>query len=217
MSLKKKKKRKSILIQQELDKDPGKNVFDFNKANEYKKATRIVLFCVLFTGAIVAQLSTTYSLYIQDSFPDWGVQGVSLLFALNSFLVVILEAPIGGFLNDCNKVLMVGIGAFFIGIGMGLLSISAVFLFAVFACFIYTIGEMIFFSMAQLVCYQKSDEQKKGQSLGAYRMAYASSRFVGPTVGGIIYQYLGGQVLWGLSGLIGIVCLGLCYHFRKYY
>src|SRR3990167_9061542 len=32
LSLQKTKKRKSILIQQELDKDPGKNVFDFNKA-----------------------------------------------------------------------------------------------------------------------------------------------------------------------------------------
>ena len=122
----------------------------------------------------------------------------------------------GSFLSDSNKVWMVGVGAFLIGVGMGLLSIATVFSMAVFSCIIYTFGEMIFFSMAQFVCYQRGAEKKKGQSLGAYRMVYATSRFIGPMAGGFIYQHLGGQVLWSLSGAIGVICLGVCWVYKKY-
>ncbi|OGT37192.1 MAG: hypothetical protein A3F12_04205 [Gammaproteobacteria bacterium RIFCSPHIGHO2_12_FULL_38_14] len=183
---------------------------------KYKIVTWVVLFCVLFTGATVAQLSTTYSLFIQSEFPSWGVQGVSLLFAINSFLVVFFETPMGSFLSDYNKLLMVGVGAFFIGTGMGMLSIANVFAMAIVACVIYTIGEMIFFSMAQLVCYQKGAAQKKGQSMGTYRMVYATSRFIGPIAGGYVFQHIGGHVLWVFSGVIGVICLGVSYYFRKY-
>ena len=56
---------------------------------------------------------------------------------------------------------MIGYGAFLMGFGMFMLNFSFVFYLAIIACVIYTMGEMSFFSVAQLVCYQEGGAQKK--------------------------------------------------------
>jgi MFS family permease len=118
--------------------------------------------------------------------------------------------------SHSNKLVMIGIGSCLIGTGMFMLNYPYSVMFIVLSCIVYSTGEMIFFSMAQLFCYQASTHKKKGRGLGAYRMVYASSRFVGPAVGGAIYHHLGSSVLWSASGIIGITFLLLCSHFRDF-
>jgi predicted MFS family arabinose efflux permease len=183
---------------------------------EDKKVVWLVLGCLFSIGLIIAQLGTTYSIYLHDAFPTLGINGVSFLFALNSILIVIFQTPLVNFFSNYNKVFMVGMGAFLMGFGMFMLSFSFVFAMAILACVIYTIGEMLFFSMAQLVCYQKGGEKKKGHSLGMFRMIFAMSTFVGPTAGSFIYQHLGGNFVWLLCGVIGVTCLTACSYYRKY-
>jgi len=185
-------------------------------SKENKIITLLVLLSVFFVGSIVTQLGSTYAIYIQESFPQLGIKGVSILFALNSFLVVLIGTPLGDSLKKQNKILMVGVGGFLIGLGMFMLIFSFSFMFALIACLIYTAGEIIFFCMAQLVCYQKGHQKKKGHSLGLYRMVYASSRVIGPAAGGFIYPRFGANLIWYLSGFIGLLCLVFCNYFKKY-
>lgn len=105
---------------------------------------------------------------------------------------------------------MTGIGAFLMGFGMFMLSFSVTFTLAILACIIYTIGEMLFFSIAQLLCYQSGGEKKKGQSIGLFRTIFAASVFIGPTLGGYIYHRFGGNYVWYLCGFIGVACLISC-------
>lgn len=188
------------------------------KKNDVKKSfvTPCILVSVFFVGAIVAQQSCTYPLYIKQLFPQFGLHAVSILFLLNSMLVVLFEVPLGHFINPYNKIVMVGIGAFLIGFGMLLLSISSLFILAIGSCVIYTIGEMIFFSTAQLVCYQAGKENKKGHSLGSFRMIFASSRVLGPSIGGFIYSHFGSNLIWYISGFIGVQCLIGSLYLKKY-
>jgi predicted MFS family arabinose efflux permease len=177
----------------------------------YNKAVVwMVLGCLFLVGLTIAQLGSTYSLYINDTYPKLGIDGVSLLFALNSFLIVVAQTPLVNFFKNYNKILMTGIGAFLMGFGMFMLSFSVVFSMAVIACIVYTIGEMLFFSMAQLVCYQSGGAKKKGQSLGLFRTVFAASVFVGPTLGGYLYHRFGADFVWYACGLIGLVCLFSC-------
>lgn len=175
-----------------------------------------VLFCVFLTGIIITQLCTTYAIYLQTLFPTMGLKAASILFALNSLLIVLFEAPLVGLFDKQNKLLMVGIGSLLIGLGFYILDYAPLFLIAIISCIVYTIGEMIFFSMAQLICYQKSN-RKKGQSMGLYRMIYASSRVIGPIIGVTVYSQLGGNSVWFLCGMIGIVCMCVCAANKKYY
>ena len=176
--------------------------------NENRKVIWLALSCLFLVGIVVAQLSTTYTVHIQQSFPDRGLSGVSILFAINCFMVVLFQNPIVNYFSSYNKTLMVGAGAMIIGAGMSMLSWPVSFAFVVLSCVVYTVGEMLFFSMVQLVCYQSGRRDKKGQSLGLYRMTYAASRVTGPYVGSYLYLNMGGGILWGLCGLIGAFCDG---------
>jgi predicted MFS family arabinose efflux permease len=83
---------------------------------------------------------------------------------------------------------------------MLMLSFTSFFVLAIVSCFITTIGEILFFSVSQLICYEKGTIRKKGHSLGMYRMVFAASRAIGPATGSLVYQRLGGDMLWYLCG-----------------
>lgn len=171
---------------------------------------RAVLLCVLLAGAIVAQMSTTYPIYLQAKFPQYGVHGYSLAFLLNTLLIVVLQTPMVNMLIGRNKIIVMGVGSFLLGLGMLILNFSGFYILVLLACAIYTIGEMIFFSMAQLNCYQGAPLRKRGRNLGLYRMTFAASRVAGPFAGGVLYQHMGATAVWYACGFAGILCFVIC-------
>lgn len=184
------------------------------KANP--KILWVILSCLFLTGLTIAQIGTTYSIYLEQLFPSFGTKSFGLLFALNSVCIVLFQAPLVNYFRQNNKMLVAGAGAFCLGFGMLLLNFSFIFLIAGLACIIYTIGEMLFIATAQLICYQYGGEKKKGQSLGLFQTTYALSVVVGPSLGGFIYHHLGGDIVWYCSGMIGVVCLLICLRYRKF-
>lgn len=172
------------------------------------------LLSVFFVGLVVTQTSATYALYITSIFPDFGVQAVTTLFILNSAIVVVASTPICDYIEQFNKPLMVGVGGFLVGAGMFMLIFSHSIFIAILSCLIYTVGEIIFFAVAQLICYQYGS-QKRGMSLGLYRTIYALSRIVGPSIGGLIYQAWNGEMVWFISGIIGLACLMTGYLYKN--
>lgn len=189
---------------------------EFTAVQKNKKIFRVVLSCLFLVGLIIAQMGSTYPIYIHDAFPEMGINGFSLLFGMNAFFIVFVQTPLVNLFNDDNKMLVLGAGTFLVGFGMFMLIFSMNFFLAIISCLIYTVGEMLFFSMSQLVCYQQSKKNKKGYSFGLYRMIYAFARFVGPVTGGLVYQLLGGNVIWYLCGFIGVIGLSICVRYKKY-
>jgi predicted MFS family arabinose efflux permease len=196
---------------------PTKEQHHFSQSNSSQIVLLLIISCVFLVGLIIAQLGTTYPLYIQDSFPHLGIKAVSILFILDTSLIVIFQASLTTLVAKQNKLLVTAFGALLMGIGMLVLSCSSVFVLAILSCIIWTTGEMLFISTAQLLCYEQSNNQKKGQSLGLFQTAFAVSNVIGPTLGGIIYQNWGGNLLWYCSMLIGAVCFLLCWYFSRTY
>lgn len=210
---------KQIIVVSEIKESSVTDVSNQIETHAVKKNKKIlwtVLGCVFLVGLVIFQMSTTYSLYIQSIFPELGMRGVGGLFALNALLIVAFQAPIVSFFSGYNKIDLVGIGAFLIGLGMLMLAISHVYAVVIVACMTYTLGEILFFSVAQFVCYQSGAKKKKGQSLGLYRTVYASSRVIGPAVGACIYQQWSGDMLWFLCGVVGSICLMSCLFNKRY-
>lgn len=172
--------------------------------------TLIILLCVMLAGLMISQMSTTYPIYIENKFPLYGVHGVSVAFAVNSLLVVFFQAPLVNFFGRFNASMVMATGGFLLGFGMICFSFSSKYYFILIACVVYTMGEMLFFSMAQLHCYQFAPRSKRGRGLGLFRMTYAASRMLGPVMGGYIFQQLGGDVVWYVCGILGIFCFALC-------
>lgn|SRR3990167_5809830 len=170
----------------------------------------VALFSLFCVGLMIAQLGSTYPVYLLDAFPAWGVKAVSVLYLLDTFLIVFAQAPLTNAFGKYNKMIVMGIGAFLMGVGMLVLSVSTIFALAIVSCIIWTTGEMLFIPMSQLLCYENGGAKKRGQAMGVYQAIYASSAIIGPTVGGFIYHHAGGNVVWYLCGLLGTVCLVLC-------
>ena len=188
-----------------------KNIDVVNDVSTKKKhAGWIVLGCLFLIGLVIAQLNTTYPIYIHHNFKWLGMMGIGILFSLNAALIVLLQAPITDLLQSFNKLLIVGLGSFFMGTSMLILNFPSSYIVVVVACVAYTFGEILFFSTAQLVCYESGIDKKKGRALGAFRTVYALTLVIGPTFGGVVYHKYGPHFLWGLSGLLGLICLMLC-------
>ena len=194
---------------------------DYAEKNENlknnKKITRLVLICLFFVGFIIAQRSTTYTVFLHQAFPALGIGGVGFLYALNPISIIIFQTPLGNMVAHFNKVLIIGVGGFLMGLGMFILGVLPFFSAAILACFVYTFGEMLFFTMAQLVCYQKSAIQKRGYSVGLFRMVYAFSIVFRPSIFGFIYEHIDGDSLWYLCGFIGMATLLACNYYKKYF
>lgn len=190
-----------------------------NNVSVHRSLVLFSLVCLSFSGFIISQTSSTYSIYLTTIFPEMGITSFSILSVINTFMVVVLQTTISSFFSKKNKILTIGMGVFMLGFGMFLLSFAYAFIIAIFACIIMTLGEMIFFSISFLVCYEQSDANKKGQGIGTYRMIFALSRIIGPLMGGFIYNRFGAAMLWYFCGLVGLIGLGvsLIYYFSIKY
>lgn len=172
-----------------------------------------VLACLFLVGMIISQMNATYPIYLERIFPKMGTKSFGLLFTFNTIIVVLFQAPIIDLIKNKNNIFMIGLGALLLGIGMLMLSFTSIFMLAILSCLITTIGEILFFSISQLVCYE--NVRRKGESLGIYRMIFAASRIVGPAAGSFIYQKFGGIILWYTCGFLGVLCFVPAIYFQN--
>lgn len=174
-----------------------------------------VLLAVFFVGMIIAQLGSTYPVYVKNAFPDLATKAVSILFILDTVIIVLFQAPLSNYYGRFNTVLVMGVGAFLMGLGMFILSVSSAFALAILSCCIWTTGEILFIPTAQLLCYENGNKMKKGQSLGIFQSTYAISTVAGPAIGGLLYTSMGVNAVWYSSFLIGVTCLVFCIAFAR--
>jgi MFS family permease len=175
----------------------------------------IVLFSLFCVSLMIAQLGSTYPLYLVESFPNLGMKAVSILYLLDTFLIVFVQAPLTNSLGSCNKMLVMGLGAFMMGAGMLILSLSHVFVMAILSCVIWTTGEMLFVPMSQLLCYENGGAKQQGQVMGIYQSVYAVGAVLGPAGGGFIYHQSGGNMVWYGCMLLGSISLFLSMLYMK--
>lgn len=183
----------------------------FVKLNKNDKLILIlILLFLFFVGIIISQLSCTYPIYIKKSFPLFGNSAVGILFILDTVLIVLFQAPLAAYISKFNSLKVLGVGAFSMGFGMLILSTTYSFIFAILSCCFWTMGEMLFLPIAQNICYEKSDDLKKGQNIGYFQSTYVISTVIGPLLGGYVYTEISANAMWYFSFIIGITCLLIC-------
>ncbi len=182
-----------------------------------KKIFWLMLVYFFFSSLIIAQVGTTYPLYLREVFSQSGVKIFGMLFALNSFIIAGLQTPIVNIFKDANKAFIAGMGSLVMGLGMLMLSFTSLTSLALVSCLVYTFGEMLFIPMAQLICYQQGDAKKKGQNLGLFQTIYAAAVVFGPSLGGFIYHHFSGKAVWYFCGTLGVICFFGCLIFQKYF
>lgn len=176
----------------------------------------IILGCLFGIGMIISQLGSTYPIYLGHVFPSQGINAVSIVFTINSLLILFLQTPVANYFGRFNKIFTVGFGAFLMAGSMASLIVTHSMLALIIAMLAYTLGEMIFFSLAQFVIYQHSAPSKQASNVGLFQTALAVSMIIGPTAGGYVYHQYGSDFLWVICGMMGLLWLAVTMHFRKY-
>ncbi|STX81530.1 multidrug resistance protein, MFS family [Legionella busanensis] len=177
-----------------------------SKANQ--NLYRLSLGIIFLLGLIFAQQRVGYSLFLTKYYGD---SGASFIFMLNSFLIIFLLPTVTKNAIKKNQVLSMGLGVFFLGGGMFLLSMaSSAYWLVIVVCLITTLGEMLGTTLSQLLCFQYVSIEKRGKAMGHYKFLYAFGTIIGTLTGGKIQVVFGENYIWFFCGIIGCLSLILC-------
>ncbi|MES5845582.1 MULTISPECIES: MFS transporter [unclassified Bacillus cereus group] len=157
-----------------------------------------VVFLVALVGIILSNcgfshLTTTVSQYFANAhiFQD-GVKLFSYMLALNAVVVVIIQYPV---IQMCKKYTPLGsimVGTLFVSGGLFGFGIVESMLGAAICTIIFTIGEVLMFSMTDVFIDDIAVSQLKGTYFGAMGFSGIGA-VIGPWFGGVLLDYYGYQ------------------------
>ena len=162
-----------------------------------------ILFTLLSTATVISysQMTTTLPVYLNRSF---GVseQWFGLLMSLNAMMVVLFQFPISRITSRYGRSVMMAVGAVFYAVGFGvfaegpLWALLGALPFFFLAQAILTVGEMIIVPVSQAFAADIAPEDMRGRYMGVFGLAYTAGFGLGPMLGGLVMDHLGGQYIW---------------------
>jgi MFS family permease len=169
------------------------------------------VFVILATSAFVitalySQLKTSFPFYLHHYY-HFNVQLFSYLYLINTLLIALFQIPVLSSLKNINKNLIVGVGGLLVGLGLFILPFDNTYTLAVISCVLWTFGEILFFSVVQVLMYEQAPQHAKGKAMGVYQMLWAFASMVGPAAGSWLYEFDNGKLVWYLCGFLGLLCL----------
>lgn len=172
------------------------------------KVALVVLSVVFMVGLMLAQLRTTYGLYLEHN-GHLHALAISHIFLFNSILIVILQLPMVVWMTRLHPSLLTGISAFCIGIGFGCLAVWHSLFGALATCILWSAGIVMFFTVTQVYLYNRVPERYRGRCVGAYQVMFNLSMMFGPNLGSWLYT-VHIKAVWVGSAFLGLLSLLLC-------
>ena len=179
---------------------------------------RVFMLFTLLSLAIVisySQMTTTLPVYLNRSF---GVseQWFGLLMSLNATMVVLFQFSITRFTSRYGRSVMMALGAAFYALGFGvfaegpLWALMGALPFFFLAQAILTMGEMIIVPVSQAFAADIAPQEMRGRYMGVFGLAYTAGFGLGPMLGGLVMDRLGGQYIW-YAAFISCLLLALSF------
>ncbi|HVN14289.1 MAG TPA: MFS transporter [Anaerolineales bacterium] len=173
--------------------------------SQLKRAPVLLFFSVLtlFFGMVYAQSTVTLPL-------DMAAHGLSpeqygLTIAINGFMIILTTIPVSNMAAKWPRFPSVAIGALFLGLGFGFTALASNLMFFMISVAIWTVGEIVATSVAPTIIADLSPIELRGLFQGIFGSAWGLAYFLGPLVGGWIYENFGSVTLWGGSLVIGLL------------
>ena len=136
-----------------------------------------------------------------------GPRGYGLLFAFNTLLIVILQIPLVNWISQYSNRVGIALGAFLIGGGLALMTLSNTVSYVILSSIIWTLGEIIFFPLIQVTIFNYASASSRTFYMSLYQFTYAGGIMFGPFGGSLIYHYANANVLWWVCGLLGLMIM----------
>lgn len=188
----------------------GKNQGDLES---YSNTTWLKIFLIgsiFLVGLVIAQLSSTYPIYIKNQLPHEGMRAISFLFILDTLIIVLFQSSLPKYYNKIPTFLVMGLGALMTGLGTFILIWTDNLALATLSCICWTLGEMLFIPTSATLSYELGEQNKKGASLGLFQSSFALSKVAGPSIGAAIYDVFSPTWLWLSASLIMLGVFFFC-------
>ncbi len=167
-----------------------------------------ITFCGLYLISILiySQMNTTLPVYLKESF---GVNEAKygLLMSLNAVMVVLFQLPLSSWINRYEKGRMMAFGVLLFAIGFGMFAFVAAMPLFFLAQAIWTTGEMVTSPISQAYAADIAPGSMRGRYLGFYSLIWGVASGVGPLLGGLVMDRLGGRSIWYAAILLNSIVM----------
>ena len=163
----------------------------------------------LFIGVIYMQGYVTLPLDMQAHGLTPADFGIAI--AINGILIVALSIQVSHAASNWPRFRAMAVAALFLGTGFGLNMFARnLLLFYFLTVAVWTMGEITASAVAPALIADLSPVELRGLYQGIFGSAWGLSLFIGPVLGGWVFDYLGPTALWLGCFILGCV-LALCY------
>ena len=139
---------------------------------------------------------------------------VGLLMGMNGIIIAVFEMVLIQTLgNRKTDSWLIRAGIIFTGLSFLVLTVADVMpiALAAFAIILFTIGEMLTLPYMTTIVMNRSNENNRGKYSAAYAISWAVAQIVGPSLGGLIAEKGGYDMLWLF---MVVLCLGCALGFK---
>ena len=163
----------------------------------------------LLIGSIYLQSYVTLPLDMQAHGLTSADFGIAI--ALNAIMIVAFSIQVSNTASNWSRFPAMAAAALFLGIGFGLNMFSPGLLWFYFLTVaIWTLGEITTSAVAPALIADLSPVELRGLYQGIFGSAWGLSFFIGPVLGGWVYDHMGAKPLWFGCFIVGCA-LALCY------
>ena len=155
------------------------------------------------------QMNSTLSVYLRD-IHHISLQQFGAIISINAAMVVVMQFWISRRLTGQQPMIMMALGMSFYAVGFsmyGFIGGTYVFVLAIVAMVIITIGEMIIAPFQQVVVAKLAPEQMRGRYMAIYGISWGIPVAIAPLLAGIVMDNYDPRWVWWGVGIIGIVAV----------
>jgi MFS family permease len=176
----------------------------------------LLVLCVasLFTMLFYTQFYSLLPIYATQV---KGLDSVELgaLFSVSGATVVALQFPTSHWLEKIPKQTGYILGVVILAAGITGLALAPSFVWLMVAVVLMTLGENMFFPIAQTLVTEIAPEAERGMYVGAFGLFLSIGANISPLLGGTIWQVTGNANLpWLLSPVYAAISVALAVLFR---
>jgi len=166
----------------------------------------LVMLLAFLCSGVFRQLYNTWPIYVRV-IEQLTEDQIGLLMAFNAVLVITIEMPLLHYLERKSQLVVLSIGALFIGGGFGIMPLASGIPFLVFTVFIWTIGEILLFPLLGVFIASRAHGSNRGQYMGFFTFTMALAMVVMTPAGSWVYDSFSPTTLWYIAGCLGVISM----------
>ncbi len=174
----------------------------------------LVRFLVMTVVAEFVYIQCTVGLPLHVADVGLTARDFGLLIGLNGLVVLALELPTTAAVSRYRPEYVLAVGNLLVGVGLALTGLSTGMILLAATILVWTIGEMMYSSVAMAHLGSLTPPGMAGRYQGLYGVAYTTGTGAGPLIGGAVYA-IGPWALWVLIGAAGLLSAQLAMPRRK--